>query len=145
MFNFNDLIKRIFSRRRSHYIQNREVARKLINTKLKHFAPLCGVSYKKVSIRNQKSRWGSCSSRGNLNFNYRLIFLPEPLCDYVIVHELCHLKEMNHGPAFWAEVEKVMPDYEARVIELKKIEKSRGRDLKLQDYATTEYLETNLL
>jgi predicted metal-dependent hydrolase len=123
-------IRRIFSVRRSHFELHKENARQLIHARLKHYAPLCGVVYKRVAIRNQRRRWGSCSSLGNLNFNYRLIFLPSALCDYVIVHELCHLKQMNHGPRFWAEVEKVLPNYLELETELKIIEKSRGAYLK---------------
>lgn len=76
-----------------------------------HYAPLVGVSYGRITIRCQRSRWGSCSSKGNLNFNYLLMLAPPEVLDYVVVHELCHRKEMNHSPRFWAEVERVMPDY----------------------------------
>jgi len=76
------------------------------------FAPLVGVTYGRITIRNQRSRWGSCSSQGNLNFNCLLMLAPEGARDYVVVHELCHRKEMNHSPAFWAEVRRVMPDCE---------------------------------
>ena len=71
-----------------------------------------GVSYGRISIREQKTRWGSCSSKGNLNFNWRLIFAPEAVLDYVVVHELAHRKEMNHSPAFYTVVESVLPDYQ---------------------------------
>lgn len=79
--------------------------------RLKHFAPLMGVNYEKMTIRNQKGRWGSCSSKGNLNFNYRLHYLPQELMDYVVVHELAHRVYMNHSDKFWALVERYIPDY----------------------------------
>ncbi len=79
--------------------------------RVKKFAPAAGVSVGRITIRNQKSRWGSCSSKGNLNFNCLLMLCPEKVRDYVVVHELCHRKEMNHSPKFWEQVEKIMPDY----------------------------------
>lgn len=88
-----------------------ERALKIIPEKVRYYAPLVGVTYGKITIRNQKSRWGSCSSKGNLNFNCLLMLTPEDVQDYVVVHELCHRKEMNHSPLFWAEVERIIPDY----------------------------------
>ena len=79
-----------------------------------------GISYGMISIREQKTRWGSCSSKGNLNFNWKLILMPEEILDYVVVHELAHRKEMNHSRAFWAIVEQVLPDYQERRDWLKK-------------------------
>ena len=89
-------------------------AMSVLPKKVAHYAKIIGVNYGRITIRNQKTRWGSCSSLGNLNFNCMLMKLPEEIQDYVVVHELCHRKEMNHSPRFWAEVEKVMPDYKVR-------------------------------
>ena len=86
-------------------------ALEVIPGRVAHFAPLVGVTYQRITVRNQRSRWGSCSSKGNLNFNCLLAAVPFPVMEYVVVHELCHLKQMNHSPAFWAQVEKVLPDY----------------------------------
>ena len=79
-----------------------------------------GVSYGRVTIRMQRTRWGSCSSKGNLNFNVLLALAPPEVLDYVVVHELCHRKEMNHSPRFWAAVASVLPDYEVQRRWLKK-------------------------
>ena len=92
-----------------------EEALKVIPERVEYFARVIGVTYGKITIRNQKTRWGSCSSKGNLNFNCLLMLAPPEVLDYVVVHELCHRKQMNHSKAFWSEVEKVLPDYkEAR-------------------------------
>lgn len=114
----------VVSRKHMQYQAHKEGSRKIILERINYFSPICGVSYNRVAIRNQKSRWGSCSSKKNLNFNYRLAFLPKEICDYVVVHELCHLKEMNHGEGFWLEVEKVVPNYRANVSHLRNIERS---------------------
>lgn len=90
-------------------------ALKVIPERVEYFAKVIGVTYGKITVRNQKTRWGSCSSKGNLNFNCLLMLAPPEVLDYVVVHELCHRKQMNHSKAFWSEVEKVLPDYkEAR-------------------------------
>ena len=86
-------------------------ALQVIPEKVKRFAPLIGVDYGRITIRNQRSRWGSCSSAGNLNFNCLLMELPDEVIDSVVVHELCHRKYMNHSPQFYAEIEKVFPQY----------------------------------
>lgn len=88
-----------------------EEALKVIPARVEYFARVIGVTYGKITIRNQKTRWGSCSSKGNLNFNCLLMLAPPEVLDYVVVHELCHRKQMNHSKAFWLEVEKVLPNY----------------------------------
>lgn len=90
-----------------------------IPERVEHFAKIVGVDYGRITIRNQKTRWGSCSNKGNLNFNCLLMLTPPEVIDYVVVHELCHRKEMNHSKAFWGEVEKVIPDYKRWVKWLK--------------------------
>lgn len=82
-----------------------------IRERLDHYAPRLGVRCGRVAIRDQKSRWGSCSQRGNLNFNWKLIMAPPQALDYVVIHELCHLIEFNHSPRFWSLVEGQMPEY----------------------------------
>ena len=100
-------------------VQLKKRAQEFIPKRVEHFASIIGVDYGRITIRNQKTRWGSCSSRGNLNFNCLLMLAPPEVMDYVVVHELCHRKEMNHSRAFWQEVEKVMPDYKKSVLWLK--------------------------
>ena len=89
-----------------------QAAVKDLDERVRRFAEILQVSYGRVTIRNQKTKWGSCSSKGNLNFNCLLMLAPAFVRDYVVVHELCHRKEMNHSPRFWAEVEAVLPDYQ---------------------------------
>lgn len=86
-------------------------ALKYIPERVRYFAPIVGVNYTRITIRNQKTRWGSCSAKGGLNFNCLLMLTPPEVIDYVVVHELCHRKEMNHSKAFWNEVEKILPNY----------------------------------
>lgn len=80
-------------------------------SRVEHFAQIIDVTYGRITIRHQKTRWGSCSSSGNLNFNCALMNTTPEIIDYVVVHELCHRKQMNHSALFWAEVEKVLPNY----------------------------------
>ncbi|MCR5100443.1 MAG: M48 family metallopeptidase [Butyrivibrio sp.] len=82
--------------------------------RVRKYASIIGVTYGRITIRNQKTRWGSCSGKGNLNFNCLLMLCPEEVRDYVVIHELCHRKHMDHSREFWSEVEKYCPDYKAR-------------------------------
>ena len=102
----------------AHYKAHKEFARTLVHQKLTSFNLHYKFTYNKVAIRNQRSRWGSCSKRGNLNFHYRIVLLPEHLQDYLIVHELCHLEMFNHSKNFWALVAETIPDHAARRKEL---------------------------
>ena len=88
-----------------------ELAKQVIPQRVAFFVRQMDVTYGRITIRNQKTRWGSCSQAGNLNFNCRLMTMPPEVLDYVVVHELCHRKQMNHSRTFWEEVEKVLPDY----------------------------------
>lgn len=88
-----------------------EKAKQIIPERVKYYAPKIGVTYNRITIRCQRTRWGSCSSKGNLNFNCLLALFPIEVIDSVVVHELCHRKHMNHSPQFYAEVEKVFPEY----------------------------------
>lgn len=97
-----------------NFLACRARAKKLVLERLAHFAPQYNVTFARVTIKDMSSRWGSCSRRGNLNFNYRLLFLPPELVDYVVVHEVCHLREMNHSRAFWALVAQTIPDFAVR-------------------------------
>ena len=83
----------------------------LLPERVQCFAEQMGVTFGRITIRSQRTRWGSCSAKGNLSFNCLLMLCPEAVQDYVVIHELCHRKEMNHSAAFWAEVEKFCPDY----------------------------------
>lgn len=94
-----------------HYADHKELARSIIHERLAYWNVHYNFAYKRVAVRNQKRRWGSCSEHGNLNFNYKIIFLPEALMDYVIVHELCHLAELNHSQMFWDHVALTVPEY----------------------------------
>lgn len=94
-------------------------AKDVIPPLVEHYAEIMGVDYGRITIKSQKTRWGSCSSKGNLNFNCILMLAPQEVIEYIVVHELCHRKEMNHSTAFWAEVEKVLPDYKNQVRWLK--------------------------
>ncbi len=105
-----------------------EEALAYIPPRVLYFARIMGVRYGIVTIRNQKTRWGSCSTKGNLNFNCLLMLLPEEVRDYVIIHELCHIIEPNHSRAFWDQVGRYCPDYK----EMKKYLSEKGDALMMR-------------
>jgi predicted metal-dependent hydrolase len=86
-------------------------AKRVISKRVKYYATLLGVDYGRITIRNQRTRWGSCSAKGNLNFNVALMRVPHEVLDYVVVHELCHRIEMNHSKRFWDNVARIIPEY----------------------------------
>lgn len=90
---------------------HKKEALQLVQAKLKKWNGYYGYTYTQVTVRNQRTRWGSCSAKGRLNFHYRIVFLPEHLADYLIVHELCHLKAFDHSARFWSLVSETIPDY----------------------------------
>jgi len=96
---------------RRAYLKHKEEARTFITERLIYWNHFYKHPYGRVAIKDTKRLWGSCSRKGNLNFSYALLFLPRELADYVVVHEICHLKEHNHGPRFWALVAKAQPEY----------------------------------
>jgi len=96
---------------RQEYLQYKKQALILAQARLAYFSKIYNYKFNKISIRNQTTRWGSCSKKGNLNFNFKIALLPDKLADYIIVHEMCHLKEFNHSKKFWNLVQQIIPDY----------------------------------
>lgn len=108
----------------------RSAARAQLEARVAFYHPRTGGHYTSITVRDQKTRWGSCSSRGTLSFNYRLVFAPPAVLDYVVVHELCHLTHMNHSKDFWNLVAAVMPDYAVH----KKWLREHGQELTPEHY-----------
>lgn len=102
--------------------QYKKQAKAYMQQKCQYFSDCMGVRCSEMKINGAKTRWGSCNRKGGINFTYRLLFVPEELIDYVVVHELAHLKEMNHSAGFWSIVEQTMPDYKARRKKLREYE-----------------------
>jgi len=98
------------------YLKHKDEALSLVCERVRFFNKTYSFSFNKIYIKNQKTRWGSCSKKKNLNINYKIIFLPKKHQDYIIVHEMCHLKEFNHSHKFWSLLERILPDY----LEIKK-------------------------
>jgi len=101
----------IYLSNKEDYLKYKEEVYNLILKRLEYYNRVYNYKYNKIRIKNQKSRWGSCSSQKNLNFNYKILFLKDYMQDYIIVHELCHLKEMNHSQRFWNLVSQSIPNY----------------------------------
>ena len=105
----------------AEYKKYKDQALVLAERRLAEFNLLYGYQVNRISIKNQRTRWGSCSKKGNINFNYRIALLPDRLADYLVVHELCHLGEFNHSQRFWDLVARTIPDYRQRRRELRAI------------------------
>ncbi len=120
-------------RKKLNFDSHRKNALDLINYIVKKNNLDSHFNYNRISVRNQKTRWGSCSSKGNLNFNFRIVFLPDELAEYLVIHEFCHLKEMNHSHRYWKLVSSFDIDYKKHQIEMKKyiVFKSRIKPIKL--------------
>jgi len=104
--------RRVFAKRSSvYYLKYKKQARVFVEERIEYLNGFYQFEFKRVSIRNQKTRWGSCSRKGNLNFNYKIVLLPQHLADYIIVHELCHLGEFNHSKDFWSLVAQTTPNH----------------------------------
>lgn len=105
---------------RADYLKHKESARTLVEATAQQLSQLHSVTYNRISIKNQKSCWGSCSKKNNLNFNYKIVFLPPAAQDYIVAHEVCHLKEFNHSKKFWSLVAVTSPDHTAIRRDLRK-------------------------
>jgi hypothetical protein len=107
------------------YLKYKDKALEIAESRIEYFNQFYGYKWNKITIKNQKTRWGSCSRKGNLNFNYKIALLPQKMSDYIIVHELCHLGEFNHSQRFWNLVAKGTPDY----LDIRKDLKKHGLEL----------------
>jgi len=104
---------------KADFLKCKQQAQLSIENRIRYFNKSCRFRFNKINIKNQKTRWGSCSKKRNLNFNYKIALLPQRIANYIIVHELCHLAEFNHSRKFWNLVEKLVPNYSAIRKELK--------------------------
>ncbi len=106
------LYRKIFlTRSKKAYSKYKEKARLLVENRISYYNKFYRFQINRIAIKNTRSRWGSCSKAGNLNFNYKIALLPQSLSDYIIVHELCHLGEFNHSKKFWKLVSVTIPHY----------------------------------
>jgi hypothetical protein len=104
---------------KNEYLKNKNKVKKIVEERLEYFNKFYNFKWNKITVRNQKTRWGSCSKKGNLNFNYKIAFLSNIQTDYIVVHELCHLKEFNHGKRFWNLVALTVSNYKEIRVSLK--------------------------
>jgi predicted metal-dependent hydrolase len=111
----------LFKQSKKDYQRNKKQAKELVQNKIVKFRPIYDFPFNRISIKNQKTRWGSCSSSRNLSFNYKLIYLPEYLAEYIIAHELCHLSQMNHSKRFWDLLSITFPDHRKIIKEFKNL------------------------
>ena len=127
---FSSLGKKFFPKNdKGDYLKYKENALALAENRIRYFNKIYQFWLNTINIKNQKTRWGSCSRKGNLNFNYKIALLPLQLADYIIVHELCHLGEFNHSRKFWDLVGKTIPDYGLLRNELRKGKYDQARQL----------------
>lgn len=118
-----------------HYQRHKARARVYLWQLLTPWSARLVLPLRRVAVRNTRRSWGSCSALGNLNFNYKLLFVPPCLAEYVVVHELCHLRELNHAPAFWQLVAAALPDYVTRVQRIRQLEKEcRGSAVAMTEW-----------
>ena len=113
------LSKKEKEKEKERYLKQKESARKIVYEKLGELNKIYDFRFNKISIRKQSTRWGSCSSKRNLSFNYKIVFLDPSVQEYLVAHELCHLKEMNHSKNFWALVTLTVPDFRLQKQKLK--------------------------
>lgn len=112
---------------RKEYEEYKTTALKIAQEKVNQFNKIYQFNFNRISIRNQTTRWGSCSRKGNLNFNYKIALLPDELADYLVVHELCHLREFNHSKKFWQLVNQTIPNYREVKQSLREFEQNKNQ------------------
>lgn len=121
-----------------YYQKYRITAKQILEERIQYWGRITAIDYNRITIRDQKTRWGSCSSLGNINLNYKLILLPHTVADYIIIHELCHRVHMHHKAEFWSLLASFVPDYKTQISWLREIEHQTKMDarklIKAQDH-----------
>ncbi len=123
-FEKNNFLERNLKDEQERYLKYKSKALEFANERVNYYSKIYKVKFNKITVKNQKTKWGSCSKKRNLNFNYKILLLPPRIADYIVVHELCHLKEFNHSQRFWNLVAEIIPDY----LEIRKEIKRKGLD-----------------